>query len=219
MTKNNETHRFYLFDFDGTLVNSMPYWSQKMINILEKSKIKYPDDIIKTVTPLGDLGTAKYFREVLGVDFSIDEMLSLMDDYALPKYRDEIQLKDGVYDYLKLLKKSDFGLNILTASPHKMLDPCLKRNGIYDLFDNVWSCDDFGTTKSDVEIYKSAAAKIGAKESDIAFFDDNICAIETAKQAGLYTVGVYDDSAKDFCEQLKTVSDLYILSFDGLDII
>lgn len=216
---NNELHRFYLFDFDGTLVDSMPYWSQKMLNILEKSNTEYPGDIIKTVTPLGDLGTAKYFSDVLGVDLGIDEMLSLMDEYALPKYRDEITLKDGVYDYLKLLKNCGCSLNILTASPHKMLDPCLKRNGIYDLFDNIWSCDDFGTTKSDIEIYKSAAVKIGAAESDIAFFDDNIFAIETAKQAGLYTVGVYDDSAKDFCNRLKTVSDLYVLSFDGLEML
>lgn len=208
-------HLAYIFDFDGTLVDSMPCWAQKMINILEKNNISYPDDIIKTITPLGDMGTAKYFKEVLNIKLSIEDMLNLMDDYALPKYRDSIILKDGVLDYLKSL--NNCSLNVLTASPHKMLDPCLKRNGIYDLFDNVWSCDDFNTTKSDINIYKNAVKRIGVKEEEAVFFDDNIVAINTAKQAGLYTVGVFDESGKDFEEQLKSASDMYIQSFVRLN--
>lgn len=207
----------YLFDFDGTLVDSMSYWSQKMISILEESKVSYPDDIIKIITPLGDIGTARYFIDVLKVNLSVEEILSQMDEYALPNYRDIIILKDGVYDYLLKLKENNHSLNVLTASPHKMLDPCLKRNGIYDLFDNVWSCDDFNTTKADPDIYKTVAEKIGVKESDIAFFDDNIGAIKTAKMAGLYTVGVFDESGKEFMNELKSVSDMYIDSFIGME--
>ena len=41
-----------IFDFDGTLVDSMPYWSQKMISILEKYKVDYPKDIIKILLKL-----------------------------------------------------------------------------------------------------------------------------------------------------------------------
>lgn len=209
-------HKTYLFDFDGTLVDSMPFWSQKMINILEKNKINYPKDIIKIITPLGDIGTAKYFKDVLGISLSIEEMLAEMHEYALPKYRDIIVLKDGVKEYLTMLKENGCSLNVLTASPHKMLDPCLMRNGIFDFFDNVWSCDDFKTTKSDPEIYKLAAKKIGVKESEIIFFDDNIEAVKTAAQAGLYTVGVYDDSGQDFADGLKKIADAYIESFSGL---
>lgn len=210
-------HSTYIFDFDGTLVDSMPCWSQKMINILEKNNIEYPSDIIKIITPLGDLGTAKYFKEVLNVKLSIDEMLIRMDEYALPKYRDEITLKNGVAQYLSMLKSRGCSLNVLTASPHKMLDPCLKRNGIYELFNNVWSCDDFNTTKSDVGIYKRAVEKIGAEKCDTVFFDDNPVAVKTASQAGLYTVGVYDESGRDFVGQLKENSDLYIESFEGME--
>ena len=210
-------HRTYIFDFDGTLVNSMPYWSQKMINILENEGVDYPEDIIKIITPLGDLGTAKYFKEELKVNLSIEEMIALMDEFALPKYRDIIELKAGVLDYLKMLKANNCSLNVLTASPHKMLDPCLKRNGIYDLFDNIWSCEDFKMTKSEPEIYKQAVRKIGTTEKDTVFFDDNIGAVKTAAQAGLYTVGVYDKSGEDFMAELKEVADLYIESFVDLE--
>ena len=36
----------YLFDFDGVLVDSMPYWSGTMLDVLKKNKITYPDNII-----------------------------------------------------------------------------------------------------------------------------------------------------------------------------
>ena len=207
-----------IFDFDGTLVDSMPCWSEKMLNILEKNQIDYPKDIIKQITPLGDLGTAKYFREVLHVNLSVEEMIKQMDAFALPKYRDTIVLKEGVADYLKLLRENGCSVNVLTASPHKMVDVCLKRNGIFHLFDHVFTCNDFGLTKSDVRIYEEAVRRIGAEMSRTAFFDDNINAIRTAAKAGLFTVGVYDKSGEEFEEQMKEASDVYVKSFVGLSV-
>ncbi len=213
------SHSVYIFDFDGTLVDSMPYWSEKMLNILRNTNTPYPADVIKRITPLGDLGTAKYFRDELGVPLTIEEMFAQMDAYALPKYRDVIGLKEGVLDYLKLLKQNNCSIHVLTASPHKMVDPCLKRLGIFDWFGNVWSCDDLGTTKSNPQIYVEAVKRIGADAADAVFFDDNIHAVKTSLQAGLYTVGVHDASGEDFTEELKEAAALYIPTFDGLGLL
>lgn len=203
-------HSTYIFDFDGTLVDSMPYWSEKMLNILINNDINYPTDIIKRITPLGDVGTAKFFKNELGVKLSIEEMIKQMDDFALPKYREIITLKPGVLDFLHALKKQNCSLNVLTASPHKMVDVCLERNGVFDLFDNVWTCEDFNMTKSEPQIYIEAVGRVGSKICDTAFFDDNINAVKAAKAAGLFTVGVYDESGKDFSEQMKQNCDLYL---------
>lgn len=209
----------YIFDFDGTLVDSMPYWSEKMLNILKKNNIQYPVDIIKIITPLGDVGTARYFMEKFDIQLSVEQMLAQMEDYAFPKYRDIIELKKGVAEYLTMLKNNHCSINILTASPHKMVDVCLKRIGIFDLFDNVWTCEDFGLTKSDLQIYVQASNKLNTSISNIAFFDDNIEAISVAKKAGLYTVGVYDETGKDFSYQLKKTANRYIESFEGFDML
>ena len=94
----------YLFDFDGTLVDSMPTWSAKMLYVLKESGTPYPADIIKIITPLGDLGSAEYFKNSLGCAWTKEQMLAKMDEYALPKYRDDIALKDGVKAYLQSLR-------------------------------------------------------------------------------------------------------------------
>ena len=71
----------YLFDFDGTLVDSMPSFISVMLRILDENNIKYENDIVKTITPLGYLGTARYFKE-LGVSLPEEELVSLMMQYA-----------------------------------------------------------------------------------------------------------------------------------------
>lgn len=202
----------YLFDFDGTLADSMPCFSQKMINVLNRSGVAYPKDIVKTVTPLGTVDIARYFHEKLHVPFTIEEIMKQMDDYALVEYRDHIPLKDGVLEYLQMLKQHNCSLNILTASPHHLLDPCLKRNGIWDLFDHVMSCDDLGLTKSNPDIYLAAAKRIGVDLSDMVFFDDNIHAVKTAVSANLYTIGVYDASSAEYAEQIQQLCNTYITS-------
>ncbi len=124
--------------------------------------------------------------------------------------------KNGVIKTLRELKRRCCGLNILTASPHIMLDPCLVRLGIWDLFDNVWSSDDFKTTKANPEIYKMAAEKIGKPMEKIIFVDDNVNAVKTAKLAGMMAYGIYDDSSKDCIDEMKAAADRYIKSFGEL---
>ena len=205
----------YLFDFDGTLVDSMPTYVSSMLRILDENGVEYSDDIVKIITPLGLLGTAKYFID-LGITLSLEEIVLKMKEYMLEEYLYNIPAKSNVISVLKELKSGGADLNVLTASPHITLDACLKRLGIYNLFTNVWSCDDFKTTKADPEIYKMAAAKIGKNIEEILFLDDNFNADKTAKEAGMLVCGVYDASSEEYTEEIKSATDYYIYDFNEL---
>ena len=209
-------HAVAIFDFDGTLVDSMPSWSEKMLNILRTSGVDYPDDIIRIITPLGDRGSADYFRDVLGAKMSYEEMFTMMDAYALPCYRDKIPAKAGVEAYLRRLHAEGIQLCILTASPHKMLDPCLERLGLTPLFTQICSSDDFGMPKSNPDIYLALLERLGASPADAVFFDDNLTAIRTAKSLGIATVGVYDAHADNTWSEMQTVADATVKDFTGL---
>lgn len=73
----------YLFDFDGTLVDSMPTFIGMMKRILDENNISYGEDLIKIITPLGYKGTAIYFKEKLGIKLSLEEIAALMTKYAI----------------------------------------------------------------------------------------------------------------------------------------
>lgn len=205
----------YLFDFDGTLVDSMPTYISAMLRILDENGITYGDDIIKIITPLGVEGTAQYYLQ-LGVPLSKEQIIETMKAYVMDGYFYKIQAKDHVIPVLQRLKAEGASLNVLTASPHITLDACLKRLGMWELFDNVWSCDDFNTTKANPEIYKMAAARLGQPVEKVLFLDDNLNADTTAKKAGMQVCGVYDPSSDEYTEQIKAATDYYIYDFAQL---
>lgn len=205
----------FLFDFDGTLVDSMPVYAGTMLQILDENHVPYEKDIVKIITPLGVTATAEYFMK-LGVSMTKEAMILRMKELLYDAYCYKIQAKSNVVDVLHTLKARGAKLNVLTASPHVTLDPCLKRLKIYDLFDNVWSCDDFQTTKADPEIYKLAAARLGKPVEEVLFLDDNYNADKTAKLAGMRVCGVYDDSSAEYVEEMKVIADHYIYDFSEL---
>lgn len=210
-------HKIYMFDFDGVLVNSTSYIGKGLVEFLDKHNISYPSDVVKFCMPLGYKGVAKYYHDELGLNIDVDEMEQLILDDIYYYYANEIKIKEGVIEYLKKLKAEGCSLNVLSAGAHRMMDACMERLGITDLFDHVWTCEDMGYKKSEIEIYQKAAELLGVSAEQIAFFDDNIVALSRAKEAGFYVVGVYDDSGKDFVEEMKEVGKKYIYSFLELD--
>ena len=209
--------KVHIFDLDGTLIDSMTQFPKANLRVLEEEGITPPEDVVNIITPLGYRGAAEYFINTLGVKASCpEEIMKRVESYLIDDYTNNIPLKPFVREYVEKLKKDGCKLYVLTASPHACTDPCLKRNGIYELFDTVWSSDDFGITKANPQIYRDAAERIGCEMSDIMFYDDNFTALETAKKAGLATTGVYDPASDDFKDGIVATADIYINSFEEL---
>ena len=202
----------YLFDLDGTLIDSMPTYMAVMLHFLDEHNIKYENDIIKAITPLGYKGTAEYYKN-LGVKLSVDDIVKQLKSEIQKEYEYNIPAKKNVISVLNYLKARGDRLNVLTASPHEMLDPCLKRLGVFNLFDNVWSCDDFSLKKSDEQIYVQSANRIGINIESIIFLDDNLLALKTAKRAGMRIFGVYDQSSEEYADEIKQMSEKYVVDF------
>ena len=112
-----------------------------------------------------------------------------------------------------MLKEKNATLAILTATPGNVVRTCLDRMGVTALFDHIWCCDDFGTVKSDPNLYLKVADVLNLEPNEIAFFDDNIHSLMAAKQVGMYTVGVYDHTGTTFEEDMRALADRYLSSF------
>lgn len=207
--------RHYLFDFDGTLVDSMPTFAGVMRRIFSEQNMPCANETLKELSPLGLNGIAERMIE-MGMQLPKEKILSLIAEYMMDEYLYRIPAKENVTDTLAALKARGVKLSILTGSPHITLDPCAARLGLTELFENIWSCDDFGTTKSNPEIYKDVAKKLGVPPSEILFFDDNLDGLRAAQTAGVTVCGVYDPSADDFTEEIRAISYFYVRDFPDI---
>ena len=208
--------KVYIFDLDGTLIDSMPTGVGIVLGFLDKKGIPYPDDIVTRLTPLGYKGSAKYIADHLTGGYQVEQIYEYFKAETLRAYGETIPLKANVKETLEQLKARGCCLNVLTASPQLLTDICLKRLGVYDLFENVWSIEAFGLSKADEAIYVEAAKRLGVDPTECIMADDNLNVLKTAKKVGMATVGVYDDSSKDVMEEMRAIADKYAVDFADL---
>lgn len=206
----------YIFDLDGTLIDSMPTGIGIVLGFLDEKGIPYPDDIVTTLTPLGYRGSAQYIADHLSEEFDLEKIYEHFKAETLRAYGETIPLKENVKETLEALKAQGACLNVLTASPQLLTDICMKRLEVYDLFDNVWSIEAFGMSKAELGIYVEAARRIGVEPEDCIMVDDNLHVLETAKRVGMATIGVYDESSKAVAEEMRRVADKYVEDFAEL---
>ena len=204
-----------VFDLDGTLVDSMQRYAAGILSVLDDEGIPYTPDLIGILTPLGYTKSAELYR-TMGVPGTVEDIVRRIENKLVEQYANYIPLKEGVGDYLRKRKAEGAKLYVLTASPHIVTDVCLQHNGVYDLFDAVWSVEDYGIAKGDVRVYEAVAERIGCRTEDISFFDDNVTALSTGKQAGCYTIAVYDRHSEEAFAALCAHGDMHIRSFAEL---
>lgn len=206
----------YVFDLDGTLVDSMKPAVKIVLDYLDEHGVKYEPSIVKILTPLGFRGISVYYATELGVSVPAEEIYADFVTRLKKVYASEIALKDGVYKALIALKTQGARLNVLTASPHVFTDDCLKNLGVYELFENVWTAEDFGMLKSDARIYGEVAKRLNVNIEECVMVDDSLRVLKTAKSAGMQTVGVYEASTSDEWEEIIKTADRSVLGFDEL---
>ena len=206
--------KIHIFDLDGTLVNSMPYYSRGILQVLDEENIPYEPTLIEVLTPLGYTKSAQLYQ-TMGVPGTVEEIVGRIQVILHHEYAHNICLKSGVDAYLRKLKEEGCTLCVLTASPHIVTDVCLQHNGVYDLFDYVWSVEDFGMSKSETAIYDEVVRRLCCAKEDICFYDDNLTACTTAVQAGWHTCAVNDGQSGEITAALKAVADEYVVDFSN----
>lgn len=211
--------KIYFFDMDGTLVDSMQWgWEKVILKYLEDRGIKYPDTIITDLVTKGFMGIANHYVNVFGVKETpqalYDYFMASLDDMYLYEYPE----KPGATEAIKRIKEKGYSVNVISGSPLRFVIPCLKRLGLYDLLDNVFSLEEFGYTKSDKELFLKLAEKMEASPLDCVVIDDSVNAIKTAKSAGFYTVGIYESIVKYTWEEMQRTADKTIMGFHELTV-
>ncbi len=206
----------YIFDFDGTLVDSMSKAVKVVLGYLTKHGVSYPDDIIRTLIPLGFTGIAKYYHEHFGIPQCPERILSDFQEELAHIYATEMEAKSGAEKTLKTLKERGARLFILTGSPHVFLDKCLYRLDLAQYFEACWTTEDLGLSKGDARIYGETAKRIGVPIADCVMVDDGVKALKKAHEAGMQTVGFYDSYSAENENEMCSFADKYIYNFEEL---
>jgi len=207
-----------IFDLDGVLLDSMFIWDTLGETYLKSQGIKPREDVREILRPMSLFQAAEYFRDEYGIIESIQAIIDGINRLVEHFYFDLAETKPGVIDFLDKLRKNNVKMCITTATDRFMVDAALKRNGIEYYFDKIFTCTEVGHGKDEPDIYYQALNFLGMTKREVFVFEDALYAIKTAKKAGFSVVAVNDSTAQGQQTEIKKLADVYIATFQDMEI-
>ena len=201
-----------IFDFDGTLVDSMFIWDtigEDYLRLLDKEP---HEDLKETFMTLTLEEAAEYYRTHYGVTLSVKEIVDGVNTMVEGIYRTRVALKQGVADFLAQLKENGIRMCIATVTDRQLVEETLDRLGILQYFSEIFTCAEVGYGKDKPIIYRKALEHLDTAKNETYVFEDSLFALKTAKADGFTTVGVYDRH-ENRQDNLKNLADYYIVDF------
>ena len=205
-----------IFDMDGTLIDSTGLWHEIDKKFFAKRGLELPSDYAQHIVHLGLPQAAKYTKETYNLDDSVEDILNEWHEMSLDMYKNVVQLKEGVLDVLKIFKKNGVRMAIATANDESLYMPCIERLNIGEYFDFIADVTKAKEGKNSAKIYLDVAGMLNTKPENTLVFEDMVTCIKTAHKGGFVTVAVYDKSSKDYDEEKRCHSDLFINSFKDI---
>ena len=197
-----------IFDMDGTLVDSMVYWERLGREYLASRGItEGVDEVLERIGAMTMEESSTLFIETFGLPGTPESVAAEMNAVMDAHYRSDIPLKPGAADYLTALKTRGTKMCVATATPEPLARACLRRLGVLEDFEFLISCDEVAAGKDRPDVFLEAARRLGAAPAETAAYEDALFALQTAKNAGFYTVGVWDAGSEEFWNELTALAD------------
>ncbi len=201
-----------VFDFDGTLFDSMYIWDNVAENYLISVGRRPAPGLREDIRVLSTPQTADYFIDKYNLELSREEIVEGITGMIEDGYLHEAEPKEGAVPFLDELKSAGALLCIASSTDRFLIEAALERCGISGYFSAVFTSPEVGHSKDEPHIYRAAAEAFGASREETLIFEDSFQALETAAGDGFHTVACYDGS-EPRQEELKEMCDIYLTGF------
>ena len=203
----------YIFDLDGTLLDSMSVWTDVDIAFLKKRGIDVPEDYADNITSMSFHEAALYTIKRFNFSDDVNDLINEWTDLAKDAYSNTVMMKPNSKEYLCKLRESGAKIAVATSSMPMLYEAVLRNHDIYNWFDIICNTGDIGSGKSQPDIFLHISEQLGVSPDDCVVFEDILIAIKTAKSIGMTVYGVFDEASKSDWEEIKKIADGVIYDF------
>lgn len=176
--------KYIIFDFDGTIANSIELALNTYNRIAPEYKCKPIQEEFRNL--LSSKKPQKYFKEYGITTFKLF-LLVIRIRKELSKHISDIKPVNNIITSLHELKNAGFKLGILTSNSSNNVHKFLEYNNLSGIFDFVHSASNlFGKDK----VFKRLIKRKDISIKNTIYIGDETRDIEASKKAGLPIIGV-----------------------------
>lgn len=206
----------FLFDLDGTLVDSMWMWGAIDVEYLGKFGLTCPPDLQKAIEGMSFSETAAYFKKRFALEASLEEIKADWVSMSIEKYRSQVPPKPGTEAFLSWAAKQNIKMAVCTSNGREMVDAVLSSLNLARYFDCIITGCEVAAGKPSPDIYLEAARRMKVSPEECAVFEDVPAGILAGKRAGMEVFAVEDEYSLGMEEEKRALSDFYIRDYREL---
>lgn len=209
----------YIFDMDGSLVDSMWVWTAIDREFLGRHGYQVPKDFQKDLGGMSLKEMSYYFKKRFSIPMSPEEIQEEWNRMAFYKYQHEVFLKPGARSFLAWLKENHVKTGIATSNSRKLVEALLESLGLSGFFHAVITGDEVSRGKPDPEIYIKASLKMGAGADRCLVFEDIVPGLQAGLAAGMQVCSVWDRASEAKQEEKEALAHYSIRDFRDIQYI
>lgn len=187
-----ERFRAIIFDLDGVLADSEPWWNQIDAKLLAEYGAAYHGEYHREVLGVSYPIAVEFFKKKFGISASTKEMMKRRGEIATEFFADRVGLFPNAKEVLQQLRQMNLRLTLATSSVGASARPFLDRHQLTKFFDVIITGDEIERGKPEPDIYLRTAEKLDVAADACLVIEDSLSGIAAAKAAKMRVAAIPD---------------------------
>lgn len=186
--------RAYLFDCDGTIVDSMPLHYVAWKAALAEWNCPFDEDLFYAWGGRPVTAILSSLNEMNGLQMPLEIVAKRKEEL----YYDQISTLQAIPEVVEHIEASHgvIPFAVVSGSRRNSVVSSLERLNLLDKFDTIVCAEDYKNGKPAPDGFLLAAERLGIAPQDCLVFEDTALGIEAATSAGMASVMVPPPSAR-----------------------
>jgi HAD superfamily hydrolase (TIGR01509 family) len=190
--------RAVIFDLDGVLADSEPWWNEIDAQLLREHGVTYRGEHHREVLGVSYRLAVEFYKKAFGLAAPTEELMGRRGEIATEFFANRVGLFPAAKETLEELRKicpsgSDkIGLALATSSVRASARPFLDRHQLTGFFDVIVTGDEIERGKPAPDIYLRTAEKLEVSPDECLVVEDSLSGIAAAKAANMRVAAIPD---------------------------
>ena len=181
-----------IFDLDGVLADSEPWWNQIDAKLLAEHGVSYRGEYHRNVLGVSYRLAVEFYRNAFHISASVEELMRRRDEIATDFFANRVGLFPSAKTTLEQLREMKLHLAVATSSVSASARLFLDRTGIRSLFGVVVTGDEVQRGKPHPDIYLRTAKRLGSSPEECLVIEDALAGVSAAKAANMRVAAIPD---------------------------
>jgi HAD superfamily hydrolase (TIGR01509 family) len=184
--------RAVIFDLDGVLADSEPWWNQIDAKLLAEHGVSYRGEYHRNVLGVSYRLAVEFYKNAFHISASVNELMRRRGEIATEFFANRVGLFPSAKMTLEQLREMKLPLAVATSSVSASARPFLDRTGITSFFDVIVTGDEVQRGKPHPDIYMQTAKTLGISPEICLVIEDALAGVAAAKAANMRVAAIPD---------------------------